>query len=211
MTIADQFTSVVPKMRYSTTYADGVDGNIINKLGYDTIEYTLKIGFDWSNIQKIKKWLVGKGKLVLPDDSSKYYEAEILSQIEYKKNIKFGEANVKFVLQPIKRSVVSTKISISSGSVVQNDGDFRTMPILSVTGTGDVTVSVNGVQYCKLMFGGTSRTLVLDGQKQDCLCNDVLANRSMDGDFPELEVGTNTITFTGNVTSASVEVCAKWV
>ena len=211
VTIAEQLTSVIPKMRYSTTNIDGYNGSKIIKQGYETIEYQLKINFKWERLSDIKKWLTGKGKLILPDDTEKYYDAEILDRIEFKKKLIFGEATIKFLLQPIKHNVNPKVVQITQGTVVENKGDFTTMPILTITAINNVELFVNGVKYCKLMFGGTRRTLVIDGQKQDCFFNNSLANRSMDGDFPELSVGNNTITYTGNVTSASMEVCEQWV
>ena len=71
-------------------------------------------------------------------------------------------------------------------------------------------MSVNGVQKCVLNLG-VDESITLDADKQEAYTGDILKNRQMDGEFITLEVGKNTITWTGNLTKIEITNYSRWL
>lgn len=202
---------IKPKKRYNSITVDGVDGSRIEELGYSSYVKQIEIGFAYTDVQKVEQWLNGSGKLVFCNEPDVYYEARILDEIKYTKDIIFCHAKVCFLVQPYKYALFEDKATGIANIAIYNDGNVNALPRVSISGTGNVNVLVNDTNVCTLVFGTTSRTLVLDSMTQDCTCDNALANRSMNGEFPVFVPGDNTISCSGTVTSLEVEVRTRWV
>lgn len=107
-----------PKMRVQETEVDGVDGSIIEELGYESYDKSIKIGLTRDyDIDEVIKYFTGEGKLVLSNEPNKYYKAKIIEQIDYTKLLRFKEAEVKFRVQPFKYEYGEEEQIAATGSV----------------------------------------------------------------------------------------------
>lgn len=204
-----------PKMRVRIDTIDGNDGAETVNLGFEAYTKTVKIGLTKNyDINNIIAWLHGDGNIQFSNEPDKYYRAKIHDQIDFERLLKFRTADVKFFTQPFKYSATErTKILDVTGlttTEVRNAGNYFSKPIITFTGTGTVNVSVNGSQKC-VLYLGTNESITLDADRQDAYTGEVLKNRQMSGEFITLEVGKNTITWTGNLTKIEITNYSRWL
>lgn len=92
-----------PKMRVQETQIDGVDGSIIEELGYESYDKQILIGLSRDfDIDEVIAYFSGEGKVVFSNEPDKYYKAKIIEQIDYTRLLRFRTATVTFRVQPFK-------------------------------------------------------------------------------------------------------------
>lgn len=315
-----------PNMRVQETEVDGLDGSIIEELGYETYDKTIKIGlYKNFDIDEVIKYFSGSGNVVFSNEPDKYYKATIVEQIDYERLLRYRTADVTFRVQPFKYeldeepvttgeemetedyiitdgvyngtlletedegeswevittfipvepnqtyilagtltqeswaisvyfydenetlleereiiennstfgfippsetkyikfdgyspiidiSTVSLKhITMKSVYVVNNLGNEKSKPIIKIVGSGSVETIVNNKLAFIYIFPENENEVYIDSEKQDAYSGNVLKNRNMNGEFPVLETGENTIRFNGNVTSAEIYPKSRWL
>ncbi len=205
-----------PKMRVRTDTIDGRDGSETTILGYEAYDKTVKIGLTRNyDIDNIIAWLNGESIVQFSNEPDRYYRAKIIDQIDYEKLLRFKTAEVKFYTQPFKYSVSERTKTIDvtgqSTTEIRNAGNYYSKPIITFTGTGTINLSVNGLQKCVLYLGEESESITVDADKQEAYSGAILKNRQMDGQFITLEVGKNTITWTGNLTKIEITNYSRWL
>jgi len=94
---------------------------------------------------------------------------------------------------------------IVNGGAITNPTAFDALPIISITGTGDATLTING---STIAFTGLTGGAILDSEEQDASYGGLSVNNLMTGDFPVLMPGSNSISWTGGITS--VEITPRW-
>lgn len=102
-----------PQMRVTETVVDGVDGSVIEEVGYSSYDKTLIIGLTQSaDIDQIIKYFTGTGEVVFSNEPNRAYKATIINQIDYARLGRFKTATVVFRVQPFKReySEVSSRL-----------------------------------------------------------------------------------------------------
>ena len=203
-----------PKMRTTVTKIDGRDGDIIDYLGYESYTKTIKIGLSKDfNIDEIINFFNGEGDLILSNESDKVYKAQILDQIDFERLIRFKTATIKFYVQPYKylygEKAQEIIIKEEQQIVIKNQGLCSSNPIITLYGTGTVDFLVNG--YNVFQIDIDEDYVVIDSMEQEAYKEDVLKNRLMLGDFPQLKPGENIITWTGNLTKIVIEPKSRWL
>lgn len=92
-----------PEMKVENIEIDGRDGDIITELGYKSYEKVIKMfALDNIDIDYVVSWLKGEGKLIISNESDKYYNARVISKIDIERLIKYKEIEVEFHIQPFK-------------------------------------------------------------------------------------------------------------
>lgn len=195
---------VKPPKRYNLVNINGSDRTNIETLGYEAYVKPITIWFKDDNIDPIVNWLDGSGKLILSNELDKYYDAEILEQIDYEKAIRYRKARIPFLVQPFKHATKENEVTLLT---VFNRGNIESLPLMTVYGSGVANISINGAWVCTLTINDF---IILDSQEQEAYKGEVLQNRSMVGTFPKLKPGFNTISYTGNVTSIKTLVRSRW-
>ena len=94
---------------------------------------------------------------------------------------------------------------------VENKGLETSRPIMTITGTGTVEISVNGMAVFTYTFPEGENQVVIDSEKEDAYLGSVLKNRNMNGEFPVLQPGTNKIEWTGDVEIIEIEPKSRWL
>lgn len=194
--------------RYNQIYIDGRDGCETETLGYSAYEKKMQIGVkDINNLSDISNWLTGDGRLTIWNEPDIYYDAKIMSQIDYTKKRRFATADIPFLVQPFKFQKID---EITSNLNVYNHGNCDALPYLKIYGSGNVMLKVNGKDVCQVILN-TINNIELDSITQDAYYNGELANRYMFGDFPVFKQGINVISYTGNVTKIETRVRSRWL
>lgn len=207
-----------PKMRVLETTIDGVDGSIIEDLGYESYDKTIKIGLSKNyDINEIIEYFSGEGNLILSNEKMgngkfPYYKAKIIEQIDYERLLRFKTANVKFRVQPYKYLFnEKTQTITENGSKVNNQGLEVSKPKMTIFGSGTIQLSVNNLLVFEYTFPEDETSVVIDSENQDAYLGNVLKNRNMTGEFPILNPGENTISWDGNITKIEVDANSRWL
>lgn len=204
-----------PKMRTNVTEIDGLDGDIVDYLGYKSYNKSVLIGLTKNyDIDEIIAYFNGSGKLVLSNEPDKYYNAQIIDSIDYNRLINFKKAIVKFYVQPYKfllnESSYILEITTETSLSVLNKGLEKSKPIITLYGTGEIEILINGNSIFSVNMS-TDEYITIDSEKEEAYKGAVLKNRQMLGSFPELNPGTNVISWVGNLTKIEVAPRSRWL
>jgi predicted phage tail component-like protein len=204
-----------PNMRVKETLIDGVDGSIIEEMGYESydkpVAISLKIGAD---VDKINEFFTGSGEVVFSNEPERYYIARIIKNIDYSRLLRYKVAVVTFRVQPFKFERVEVAREATSerqSMVVENLGNHTSKPIITIAGSGTVELVLNGKPICRYTFPSGENTVILDSEKQDAYWEKTLKNRNMSGEFLILEKGINVITWSGAVDSIKIQKYSRWL
>ena len=203
----------LPAERTTQTNVPGRPGSLTTLEGddvYDDLLLTVTCFVtDTSRIADIGRWLKGGGKVTFANRLGGYYKARVVNQIPFDKILR-GNPHCSFTVNfrcfPFwyQDNVTDTTVTVS-GTTITNPGSVYSEPVLTVTGSGDIVLTV-GTTIVEL--DDITDSIVLDCALKEAYKGTTLMNEHMVGDFPILVLGLNAISWTGNVTS--VVVTPNW-
>lgn len=110
--------------------------------------------------------------------------------------------------------IIAATVVGSADGTITNAGNIYSKPKLTIYGSGDVGVYLNGVQMLQIALG-TLGNITIDTDLMEAYTGtiDNLQNRAVTGDYSnfKLAVGANKISFSGSVTSCIVENFSRWL
>lgn len=97
-------------------------------------------------------------------------------------------------------------------ATVTNVGNTIAKPCITVYGNGTVGITLNGSQILKIELGN-EEYITIDAAQMEAYKNGVLKNRLVTGDYDNLalNVGKNTLLFSGDVTSFDIINYSRWI
>lgn len=100
---------VKPQIRTQIEEIDGRDGDIVTKLGYSSYAKSFDIGLSYDfDIDDIIDFFNSEGTVIFSNEPDKYYNYQILDQIDFERLIRFRTATVTMHVQPFKYSSIET-------------------------------------------------------------------------------------------------------
>lgn len=130
-----------PKIRTQTEEIDGRDGDIVTKLGYSAYDKEIEIGLYGNfDINEVIAYFNTEGTIVFSNEADKYYNYQILDQIDYEKLIRFKTAKVKMHVQPFKYPLEETPVEINIQNVT-SEGETTS---LDNTAEAPLTLALKG-------------------------------------------------------------------
>ena len=90
----------------------------------------------------------------------------------------------------------------TSGTFINNPGSVYSEPIITVYGSGEITLMV-GMTIVEL--DGITDSITLDTPLMEAYNGAISMNGNMSGDFPSLAPGANAVSWTGNVTKVVIQ------
>jgi phage-related protein len=164
---------------------------------------------DMSRIHEIGAWLKGAGTLRLAARPGGFFYARVANQIEFAKVLRNHEHRtftINFRCQPFWYAEAVPPITLTtSGSTITNPGNVPSDPVITVYGSGEITLMV-GQTIVELE--GVSGSITLDTPLMEAYSGTTSLNGNMGGDFPLLKPGMNAISWSGSV--IKVEVRPNW-
>jgi phage-related protein len=155
---------------------------------------------DDANIDEVLLWLDGVGKLSL--DNVRQWEAVITNSINLEKVIGgFRSFLLQFECQPISENITETMsvVTVSPTTLSTSFATAEMPPLLEVTGTGDISITINNKTFNLYDLDGTyyldSRLKVITNSLGQNISDKMLY------DFPVLVPGNNVISYIGTVES----------
>ena len=208
-----------PQVRTQVETVDGRDGDIVTPLGFAAYDKPIKIGLTHNyNIDDIIAFFNTEGKVIFSNEPDKYYYFAIYEQIDFEKLIRFKTAEVTLHVQPFKYSDSEAEktfdISGSPAEIqVRNSGNYYSKPTITIVGSGDIALSLNGSQVLSLALGN-DQTIIINAEAMNAYgVDNTLLNRLVSGNYDniKLTVGKNIISTTGNVSKILVDKYSRWI
>lgn len=209
-----------PQIRTQIEEIDGRDGDIVTKLGFAAYDKEFTVGlYKDFDINEIIAYFNSEGTVVFSNESDKYYNYQIIGQIDFERLVRYRTATVRMHCQPFKysteeRTRSSTSLADKTFSIT-NGGNIYSKPAVTVYGTGTINLSLNGKQLFVIELGETDNYLTIDADKLEAYqdTTETLMNRLVDGDYNnlKLEVGRNTFTWSGELTKIEVSNYSRWI
>lgn len=200
-----------PLLRTEIEEIDGRDGDVITKLGYSAYDKEFEIGLHGHfSIDQIISFFDTEGTVVFSNEPDKYYKFTMLEQIDFERLLIFRTAVIRMHVQPFKYMNEEPVVGESSVTV-WNRGNMVARPKITIHGSGDIEVSLNGTQMFSITLG-TEEYITIDTNAMEAEKNGILKNRLVTGDYDNfvLQVGSNSITTAGTVTEIVVENYSRW-
>ena len=140
-----------------------------------------------------------------PEQPGGYYDARVVNQIEFAKVLR-GRTNrtftVTFRCHPFwYLSGVADIVLTESTSIITNPGNISSEPIITVTGSGDITLMI-GQSIIELE--GVTESVTLDTPLMEAYNGAAPLNEIMTGAFPLLPSGPVPISWSGNVSKVTI-------
>ena len=106
--------------------------------------------------------------------------------------------------------------TVESNSVtsfpVTNNGNTISKPKITIYGAGTIALSLNGAQIFNIALADEGH-ITIDSAQMEAYKNGILKNRLVTGDYDNfvLQVGRNTLSWSGDVTGVSIENYSRWI
>lgn len=152
---------------------------------------------------EILAWLDGFGKLSF--DNVRQWDAVIVNSITLEKVIGlYRSFLIQFECQPIAEAISENIFVVTTSPTTLNISSATTQmePILEITGTGDVQVSINNKTF--YLYGIEGKYILDSKWKVITDSNGFNASNKMLYEFPVLIPGVNEIEYLGNITEFKI-------
>lgn len=206
-----------PKIRAEIEEIDGKDGDIITELGYSAYDKNILIGlYGDFDINEIINYFNSSGTVVFSNEEDKYYNYTILEQIDFEKLIRFRTATVKMHVQPFKYSITDNSktftIDDETSISISNAGNIYSRPVLTIKGSGTINLYLNNVQIFAIALSNIGQ-IVIDTNNMEAYLGSTLLNRIVIGNYDnfKLNVGPNTISWSGTITEIQINNYSRWI
>ena len=202
--VSEQPPITIPAERSTQTNVPGRPGSLTTLEGEDVYDDLLLTATCFISgpvqIPAIAAWLKGSGTVAFANRTGGYYKARIVNQIPFEKILR-GNPHCSFAVNfrcfPFFYADNVSDITVTvSGTAITNPGSVYSEPVLTVYGSGDITLMV-GTTIVELT--DISESIVIDSVLQEAYLGNTLMNGHMSGGFPVLTPGMNAISWTGTV------------
>ena len=109
-------------------------------------------------------------------------------------------------------SNIAVQLNTSAEFNIYNAGNIYSKPTITIVGAGNIGVSLNGIQLFQIQLGELG-SITIDTTQMEAYKGTTLLNRIVTGNYDnfKLNIGKNTIVFSGAVTEAEVENYSRWI
>ncbi len=166
-----------------------------------------------AELRTVMDWLKGRGRVSFSDDPGYEYDATIINGTDFNQWVAGFDDRVfelYFNCEPQAYFADVKDLTVtSSGTDIINPGKGGARPLLAVTGSGDVEITLQGQTFG---LDGLSGTVYVDCRDLEAYTMSdgvrTAANSMMSGDFPVIAPGECAVSWTGSVTS--VVITPRW-
>lgn len=152
--------------------------------------------------------LFGQGKLVLSTCSDRYFDVTVSPIVPQFAARTIDKIPLEFIAQPFAYSLTNEPVSLSQPDTVTLGGNIFAEPVIKVYGSGDGTLTVNGKN---ILLYEIDENIVLDTPRLLAYKgSQVLLDKTF-GNLPTFDVGNNSVSWSGGITSVEITKNERWV
>lgn len=185
-----------------------VSDNYYEDIQIDISAYTFDNTFD---MLKVYKWLEN-AKTLRTSESYLFYWYKVKKVLGIIPNyLGHGKHNIiiSFVCSPFKYKDTNIITKTSKTFSILNTGGYYCRPIYKLTGSGDITLTVNNDENRIKVFG-VQGSCTIDAERM--LVYDNSGNLlKTQGKIPFAVVGSNDVVITGNVSKSEITLNERWI
>lgn len=112
-----------PQIRTEVEEIDGRDGDIVTKLGFAAYDKEFTVGlYKDFDINAIIAYFNSEGTVVFSNEPDKYYNYQIIDQIDFERLVRYRTATVRMHCQPFKYSTTQGTITKDASATVSDEG-----------------------------------------------------------------------------------------
>ena len=206
-------TSSLDVERVSVQGRDGellISNNRLNSAELSfPVNFVKENGLIATEVYRISEWLnvAGYKDLTISYDPDFIYRAAYLETFSIEETMRqFGKTTINFVCYPVKfyKQGRATQ-TLSNGATVNSLGNVNAKPIITLVGSGDCTLTINGR---KTKLRNVQGKITLDMQANQVYKDNLPAwdkvVRSPQFQMPYLDAGRNLISWDGNFTVSMI-------
>lgn len=202
-------------MRYTEYYVKGRDGALHIDEGLANYEITatlVLVDGDASARQAVNAWASGSGKLITSDDLSKCYKAAVRKEVRWTRVLGnrgfYDTAQISWDCDPYVYEADETPIVLTASGSIKNPGTAPAIPLLVLEGSGNCSVTMGGTTFS---ISGVSSGVPVTLDCENGYAFAASGAMMMTGNFPEIPVGTSTVTLNGNVSRLTITPHWRWI
>lgn len=208
--VSDQPPLTIPAERVTYTNVPGRPGSLTTVEGEDVYDDMVLTATCWladpTKIPAFAAWLKGAGKVTFANRPGGWYEARIANQISFEQILR-GNPHRTFAVnircKPFWYQANVQPITLTTSTqFITNPGSVYAEPVITVYGSGDITLMVGTTN---VELEGVSGSITLDTPLMEAYTGTTSQNGKMTGEFPVLKSGANAISWTGSVTKVVLQ------
>ena len=137
-----------PEIRTQVEEIDGRDGDIVTPLGYSAYDKEFTIGlYGQYDIDEIIAYFNSEGTVIFSNEEDRYYNYQIIKQIDFERLVRFKTATVTMHVQPFKYSVSDNEktFNINSNLLSFNNYSKTTNGITLSMTNGTISITGKGI------------------------------------------------------------------
>lgn len=207
----------LPERNYEEIPIEGKDGVLVEDLGtYSDIKIDVEFNFInrqniYNQIRQIIFWLsnINDNQLFFEDDPDFYYKVKMVNYSDIERQLKVkGSFKITFICEAFRYYKNNKIITITTKpfEIYSPEFAYDSKPIIKVVGTGDITLTVNGID---ILLDEISNHIILDSMRKEAYSETYEnLNSKMNGYFFIFKNGVNTIDFIGGI--SELQVTPNW-
>lgn len=206
--------TVRAERRIESITVAGRNGSLHTDEGvYESYDRTMECALiKRARLDEITAWLVGSGEMTFSTEPDKVYRVTIANKISITQMMRvFQKFQVILDTQPFKYSVnaAGDALELTAPTTIRNSGTVYSEPIITVYGSGNITLTVNGADF---PLYGVQESITIDSEMMEVFKGNTNQNGKYGGvEFPRFEVGKNEISWTGNVSKIKIQPRWRWL
>ena len=198
--------TVRAERRVESITVAGRNGSLHTDEGvYESYDRTMECALiKRAKLDEVTAWLVGSGEMTFSTEPDKVYRVTIANKIS-------NSFLLQFRVQPFKYSVnaAGDALELTAPTTIRNSGTVYSEPLITVYGSGDITLNINGNSY---PLRNVQESITIDSEMMEVFKGNANQNGKYGGvDFPRFEVGKNEISWTGNVSKIKIQPRWRWL
>ena len=206
-------STVRAAQRVESVKVPGRSGSLHETDGsYDNYTKTMECAIkNRQKIDDIAAWLTGSGEIIFSSEPDKVYRVTISNTISIAQMMRtFQKFQVSFDTYPFKYSVnrFDEALELEKPAVILGKGTVYSQPVITVYGSGAVTLTINGADY---PLDNVDGYVTINSEIEECYKDAINMNNIFSADeFPRLEPGENAISWTGSVEKIEIQPNWRW-
>ena len=203
-----------PEERVSHVVIPGRAGELTQTEGtdiYNSYIQTIPLIIDSeANVRAAEAWLRGDGYVTFSGQGDLKQRARVINSVTFAKhsrNSTYWEGEVQFYCEPLKEKISEDPVEItSSGTTITNPGDTESRPLITITGSGNVTVRIGEKS---ISITGSETGWKIDSDLEWVMNAGGTPQMGVyTGEFPTIPVGNSAVQFTGSITKLTIQ--GRW-